>query len=160
MRALLAALAGVLLGCGSIDLPDEFRPLRHVVEGHPLGGTNVTTVGGYVVVSDLERYEDLGDPVVRAVLLHERVHAIRQGRFPPFWIARYLASREFAWAEEQRGWYEQIQSLRRQGQGVNAEWIAGVLSDYWHPMGKLVSYADALAWVQDVLSGRWAPKGD
>lgn len=117
----------------------------------------MTTVGGYVFVSDLGRYEDLGDPVVRAVLLHERVHAIRQGRFPPVWIARYLTSREFALEEEKRGWFEQIQELRRQGQTVNAEWVAKTLSGYRHLAGELVSYEDALRWVQDVLRGAWRP---
>lgn len=158
MRALVISLA-LLAGCGSLDVPAQYRPLETMREGNPFGATAATTVGSTVYVQDLDDWRDrLETPRVRALLLHERVHAERQfERGTARWIWAYLTSREFAWREEQLGWYVQIQELRRGGETVSPEGIAKLLVSYRHPAGELVSYEEALAWVQDVLAGRWSP---
>lgn len=159
MRALALVLA-LLAGCSSVDLPEEFLPLTTLAEGNPLGSTAATTIGETVYVQDLDDWRGrLGELRVRALLQHERIHAIRQAEAGVgLWLARYLSSRSFAWREERLGWFVQIQALRAGGETVNPEGIAKILSDYKHPLGELVSYEEALGWVQDVLRGAWRPE--
>lgn len=152
-------LLALLAGCSTADLPAEFRPLTTLSEGNPLGPAAATTVGSTVYVEDLGDWEGrLGETRVRALLLHEREHSIRQHeQGVGLWLVHYLTSTSFAWREERLGWYVQIVTLRDGGEQVNPEGIAKILADYKHPMGKLVSYEEALAWVRDVLSGAWKP---
>lgn len=158
VRALLLILC-LLAGCKSAELPEEFRPLQRISEGNPFGKHLVTTLGTTVYVGDdLDPYvmEPMGARY-RAILLHERVHSERQGEhfweWIP-WVLHYLVDQDFAWKEEQLGWYAEIKELQRLGQAVIPEHIAQKLSNY-DP--KIVGYTEARMWVLDVLAGRWKP---
>lgn len=161
MSRLLAGALLFLAACA--PLPREFRPLERVVQ-RPGGGTTVTTVGTTVLVGDASDYTEEkidSDPLIRAVLLHERVHAERQlDQGVAEWLATYLTDKDVAWAEEQLGWYVQIRELQRLGQPVNAQGVAKILSEYAHPLGQIVEFYEALNWVNSVLSGQWHPPGN
>lgn len=158
MRALLAALLLALAGCSleRLELPAEFRPLTSMSEGNPVSKSGAATLGTVVYVQDMDDWRDrMGTVRVRAMLLHEREHAIRQHELGVgVWLARYATSRSFAWREERAGWVVQIQQLQAGGELVSPEALAALIHDYWHPLGKLVSYAEALQFVRDVLAGR------
>ncbi len=156
MRALTLLIA-LLAGCSSVELDPQYRPLTTLREGSPLGESAATTLGSTVYVADLDDWGGrLGTPRMHALLMHERVHSIRQHEIGlGLWLWRYLTSTKTAWREEQLGWAVQIQELRRGGEQVNPEGIARLLSDYAHPGGQIVSYEDALAFVKSVLAGRW-----
>jgi hypothetical protein len=162
-----AALAVVLAlaGCsrGVLRLDPECAPLVEVVERPSLVFTDetTTTLGTRLYVADLaawERRYPAGSVERAALLLHEQEHARRQlatglGR----WLGRYLNDRAFMWAEEQRGHALQLRHLARHGRPVNATAVAGTLHDYRNLEGRMVGFAEALAFVQAVLSGTWTP---
>lgn len=163
--AVILALSSLVAGCGTGThaLDPRWRPLELVVERPPLllreGAT--TTLGSRVYVADLdawlERHPD-GSVEQEALLLHEREHAVRQldlGLGP--WLRRYLNDRRFMWAEEQRGHFLELRHLQRAGRPVVAAQVALRLSRYRNLQGRMVSFAEALAWVQAVLAGRWTP---
>lgn len=145
-------------------LEGRWRPLVKVVERPSLPGLSeraTTTVGDTVYVADLERWlaeHPPGDPRYDAVLLHEQVHARRQGEQGlEGWLDRYLNDRAFMWSEEQLGWYEQIQELKRRGLGIDAAALARNLAGYGNLAGPMVSEQEARAWVDAVLAGQWRP---
>lgn len=163
IRALLVVC--LLTGCQSpLALDERWRPLVEVVERPDLlvSDTIATTLGTRVYVADLGAFERRfpeGSPEREALLTHEREHAVRQlnsGLGP--WLARYLNDREFMWREEQLGWFLQLRALQAAGRPLVPSVIARTLSDYRNLEGRMVSEADALAWIQDVLSGRWTPE--
>lgn len=147
MRQSLLFLA-LLAGCKTLDLPERYRPLETLSEGNFLGDHTATTVGTTVYVEDLADW-DLEDPLTHAVLLHERVHAIRQIEAGvASWAWDYLTDPDFAWREEQLGWAVQIAEWRRAGIAFDAPALAKVLHDYPHPLGPIVSESDALEWIR------------
>lgn len=164
-RSLLLSLVIAVGGCsaGAHPLEARWAPLEVVLERPPLlspGAT--TTIGAQVYVADLDawlrRYPD-GSPAQEALLLHEREHSLRQGaRGIGPWLRLYLNDRRFMWAEEQRGWYLELRHLQRSGRPIVAVEVATRLARYRNLQGRMVSFADALAWVHDVLSGRWTPE--
>lgn len=158
---LLAVLLTV--GCGSTrehKLGPEWRPLEAIVEGNlPLvSDTAITTMGARCYVADLGEWlaaHPPAGPDFAAILAHEQEHARRQADAsggPAPWVARYLVDRAFAWAEEQRGWRVELRARRAAGVLRPPEVYASILADYRNATGKLVSYADALAFVHAVLS--------
>jgi len=146
-------------------LPAKYAPLEAIVERPAIPGlssTAATTLSPYVYVVDLEDWladHPVGTPVFDAVMLHEQVHARRQEAMGvDAWRSEYLMSREFMWAEEQLGWYVHIQRLKRASRGrIVEEAIARNLSKYRNLRGRMVDYDAALAWVKDVVAGRWRP---
>ena len=155
----------LLAGCSSdvLRLEPEWAPLVEVVERPSLVLTDetTTTLGTRIYVPYLDAWERRypeGSVERAALLLHEQEHARRQlatglGR----WLGRYLNDREFMWAEEQRGYALQLRHLVRHGRPVNAQVLAATLHDYRNLAGRMVGYAEALAFVQAVLSGTWVP---
>ena len=144
-------------------LDPKWSPLVEVVERPDLilsEGAS-TTVGTRVFVANLKgwlRRYPVGSVEREALLLHEREHALRQLRYGVGdWIARYLNDTAFMWREEQLGWAQELLHLRDNGRPVLPEAIAVALSEYQNFTGAMVAYPDALAWVGDVLSGRWSP---
>lgn len=163
-RLLLVLLA--LMGCQSpLALDERWRPLVEVVERSDLlvSDAIATTLGTRVYVADLRAFEQRfpqGSPEREALLAHEREHAVRQlsaGLGP--WLARYLNDRAFMWREEQLGWYLQLRALQAAGRPLAPAVIAETLSGYRNLEGRMVSRSEALAWIQDVLAGRWTPEG-
>lgn len=163
-RIVVGALAALLTGCqGPLALDERWRPLVEIVERPDLvfGGVTATTLGTRVYVPDLRAFRQQfpADSVEQeALLLHEREHAVRQldaGLGP--WLARYLNDRAFMWQEEQRGWFLQLRRLQQAGRPLYPEAIALALSGYQNLSGPMVGYAEALAWVDAVLAGRWSP---
>lgn len=165
-HSIIIGVALALGGCGpsSYALPPEWAPLTEVVERPRVGlddGTT-TTVGTRILVADLRawqrRYPE-GSVERDALLRHEREHAIRQqGRGLGPWLRLYLNDRDFMWAEEQRGWYLELRRLQAAGRPIVPAEIAARLSRYRNLAGRMVSFRIALAWVQDVLAGRWTPE--
>ena len=87
-----------------------------------------------------------------AVLLHEQLHSSRQFEYGVTpWLARYLWSPEFMWAEERLGWRVQLAHLMANGMEIDAEGVARNLAKYVNLRGAMINYEDALAWVRAVL---------
>lgn len=176
-RLLLLAAILACAGCVCVDVEDGYGPLSSLCERPSLkavgvGDGVITTKGSTVWVRSLREFDrDFPPGSVRrhALLTHERIHAQRQFRYKGLpgelaqraWIARYLSDTGFMWEEEQRAWYAEIKIRQKAGQWNRADTLraasglAGYSDLFGHPM---VSARDALAWVEDVLAGRWEPK--
>lgn len=164
-RFLMPALLLLLTGCqGPYALDERWRPLVEVVERPNLlvSDSIATTLGTRVYVADLGAFLQRflpGSVEQEALLLHEREHAVRQldaGLGP--WLARYFNDRAFMWREEQAGWYLQLRRLQAAGRPLFPQVIAQTLAGYRNLEGRMVSEAEALAWVQAVLAGTWTPE--
>ena len=165
MTRVTLAVVLALAGCSRdvLRLEPEWAPLVEVVERPGLVFTDetTTTLGTRLYVADLgdwERRHPAGSVERAALLLHEQEHARRQlatglGR----WLGRYLNDREFMWGEEQRAYALQLRHLARYGRPVNPQAIAATLHEYRNLEGRMVGFAEALAFVQAVLSGTWTP---
>ena len=68
------------------------------------------------------------------------------------WITRWTTDPDFRLLEEQIGYYYEIRWLYERGQSFRPESFASAISGYTK-----ISFEDALAWVHDVLAGRWTP---
>lgn len=153
-------------GFARMDLADEWAPLETLHERPDMlgSGSTATTIGHTVYVEDLDEWladRPIGSPRFNASMMHERLHAERQLATGVIaWIARYVTDTDFMWAEEQLGWYIQIRELRRTGYQLNLPGIAATLHGYRNLRGHMVGTAEALAWVEDVLAGRWVPPED
>jgi len=166
MRATILLTALLVSGCNLpvYDVEAVYRPLERIKESPLRPGDGIATVGVTAWVNDLEDWlkkHPSGSPVYHAILMHEREHTVRQlayGLRP--WLKRYLTDTDFMRDEELKGWYIQIQEYRRRGLQPNPEGIAKVLAGYRNIVGQMISYEDALRWVQDVLSGRWTPPAE
>ena len=62
------------------------------------------------------------------------------------------------WREEQVGWFLQLRRLQAGGRPLYPQVIAQALAGYRNLEGRMVSEAEALAWVQAVLAGTWTPE--
>jgi hypothetical protein len=146
------------------ELDARWRPLERIQERIALPGmsSTATTISPVVYVEDLPgflRRNPPGTPTFEALLLHEQLHAKRQvaaGVDP--WVQRYLQDTAFMWAEEQRGWYLQMQSLQRAGLRLDVKAIARSLATYRNLAGYMVSEAEAEKWATQVVQGQWRPK--
>ncbi|MGD9727799.1 MAG: hypothetical protein AB7L09_00100 [Nitrospira sp.] len=161
MRSLMI-LVLLLTGCGATHkLDGQYQPLEQIRESVLRPGEAITTVGTTSYVSDLDEWltkHPPGGPMYHAILMHEREHSIRQKAYgTKSWVGRYLIDKDFMWAEEARGWYIQLKEYQRAGLQVNVPGVAKALSDYRNFAGSMISYQNALTWVQDVLAGRWTP---
>lgn len=164
MRFHLFCAILLLAGCTSPHALDErWRPLVEIVERPDLlVGGRVTTIGTRVYVPSLSEFlkkRPPGSVEFEALMLHEREHAIRQlemGLGP--WLARYLNDVAFMRREEQVGWYQELTHLRRFGVTVYPRVEAKALAGYANLAGSMIGYAEALAWIEDVLDGSWTPE--
>ena len=167
MRYLILLLLLLLpLGCAnyeSMDLDAKWEPLETIRERPDMLGSDsqATTIGHTMYVEDLDDWlaqRPVDGPRFDAILLHEQVHAVRQlDAGVTVWLSRYVTDTDFMWEEEQLGWYEQLRELRRRGQQINVPGVANTLRNYKNLAGRMVSYAEAVGWVEDVLAGRWTP---
>lgn len=164
-RLWLIALV-IVAGCSfkHVTLESRWAPLERIQERPKIPGlsnTAITTIYPRAYVVDLDKWllkHPIGSPRFDAIMRHEQEHAKRQKAHGVFsWIAKYLYDKDFAYTEEQLGWYWEIITLRQRGQQVNVDGVAAVLSKYKNLTGSLVSFTEAKKWVQDVLSGRWKP---
>lgn len=164
-RAALLAAVLVLAGCQRpYALNERWRPLVEVVERPNVlvSNTIATTLGTRVYVANLHDWLDRfppGSPEQEAFLLHEREHARRQLAVGlGSWLARYLRDRDFMWREEQAGWALQLDHLRDHGRPLFPQVLAATLSDYRNLSGRMVGFAEALAFVEAVLRGTCSPE--
>lgn len=148
-------------------LEARWRPLERVEERPPLPGlsaTTATTISPVVYVQDVQGWlkrHPPGSPHYEALLQHEQLHARRQvAAGVDAWVQRYLRDREFMWAEEQRGWYVQIQRLQQAGFMVDPAAVARVLLQYRNLSGAMVGRDEALRWANDAVANRWTPPRD
>jgi hypothetical protein len=165
MKLLLAAPLLFVIGCSTTEynVESDYRPLKQIRERPEFlaPDTTITTVGDTIYVANLKNWladNEPGSLVYRSKLKHEQVHSIRQSdKGLAEWLAKYMTDTSFMWAEEQRGWYEEIMTIRTAGLNVNPAEIAVILKGYKNLVGKMVSFDDALVWVQAVISGSWKP---
>lgn len=165
MRPLLLASLLFVIGCSSAeyDIEATYLPLKQIRERPDFlaSDTVITTIGDTIYVADLDKWlskYEPGSALFRSKLNHEQIHAVRQfDKGLTEWLAKYMTDTSFMWAEEQYGWYKEIITLRDSGFVVNPAAIAVVLKGYKNFVGKMVSYDQALEWVQAVLSGNWTP---
>lgn len=165
MRQLVALLLLALAGCSArtLALDERWRPLAEVVERPDLLISNgvATTLGARLYVADLRAFQarfPAGSVEREALLLHEQLHALRQqeaGLGP--WLARYLRDGDFMWREEQLGWFLQLRHLQAHGRSLAPAAIAALLAGYRNLTGPMVAPLEGLAWVEEVLAGRWSP---
>lgn len=144
-----------LSACSAHDLSPEWKPLETVVEGDLpfISDTATTTLGSRIFVVDLDNWLEkypVNSDQYRALLLHEQVHAQRQldGNLS-VWLFHYVNDPKFRWEEEKLGWEKEIKYLRDKGKAKSAEHYAIILASKYQGM---VSYKDALLWVNQVLS--------
>lgn len=151
------------LGYKNRPLEEEWRPLERIRERPDMLApeTRATTIGRTLYVADIKDWiseHPVGSPEWKAVLRHEQEHARRQLKTGVLkWIAKYIWDRKFMWEEEKQGWYHQLRVLRQYGQRIIPEAVAANLESYKNLTGRMISYADALAWVKEVLANRWKP---
>jgi len=177
MRNLLViVLLTLSSGCASMlgsgnrrdehPLAAEWRPLKSVRERprivRDLGtDTSITTIGRHCYVKDLDEW--LGRVVpesvkYKAIMRHEQEHSRRQLDMGLYlWLARYSYDRKFALLEEKIGYYYEITERRRLGNPINIDGTAVAFSRYKNLAGRLITFAEAKAWILDVLAGRWTP---
>lgn len=149
MRVLVLLL---LLGCApQIQLESDWAPCTELVQDATVtGGPGFTrTVAPVCRTADLAAWQQLfplGSVQRRALAAHEALHARRQLAMGVLaWTLRYQTDREFRWQEEQLGYALQIKTLLAGGLDFDNAQVATMLStDY----AGMVTYADALAWVQ------------
>jgi len=149
------------------DVDAKYSPLKHirerpaVVSGLGVPKSAAATIGESVYVHDLKKLlseKPPGTVKYDALLRHEQEHAKRQKDRGVFlWVCRYTYDRKFMWKEEQIGWYYTITLLRKGGLQINVDATATVLKGYRNLAGRMVSFAEAKAWVIDVLNGKWTP---
>lgn len=162
----------VVCGCLSsgekeLALDEDYRPLKAVKErGTALdvvihSDSAITTIGEYSYVESIDKFIQRRPPgsiTFRAIMLHEREHAVRQLEHGTFWwVTRYSYDRDFALNEEKRGYYYEIKTLINNGVNVSPEGVAQQLSSYKNVAGRLVSFEDALVWARNVINGTWTP---
>lgn len=178
IRFLLLALLLVLpTGCASFGkmydknypsevLPEEWLPLEKIQERPEMlaKDTVTTTIGKTVYVESLAKWFEKHPPgsvSYRATMTHEREHSRRQlKRGVLAWIAQYAYDRNFMWLEEQIGYYYTITIRRQAGEHLDTLRMANVLHGYKNLRGSMISIEDALAWLNDVVSGRWQPPSE
>jgi hypothetical protein len=168
-KSIVLACALLITGCTSAQvhvLDAKWRPLEEIHErpsfaNHFVSGTAITTVGRYAYVKNLTEWlarVPVGTAKYEAILRHEQEHSKRQlAAGTGAWVARYAIDKEFALLEEQIGYFYEIAERVRLGDRVVPEAYALVLSKYKILTGSLISYEDALDWVNEVLSGAWTP---
>lgn len=152
-----------LSGCGSVEeLDDRWAPLKAVKESSIQSPDVVTTLVPYVVVSDLDGWQDtypIGSLQREAILRHERVHAFRQLKYGlAKYLIKYVNDPEFRWREEQLANYVEFMYMRERGFKMDVERKARFLSGSTYL--NMVSYDEAIQWFKDVESGAWKPDGE
>jgi hypothetical protein len=164
MKKLILVLVVLAAGCRSTELSPEWRPLEKIQEswtmsvGLSTGGCR--TVDDTIYVRNLSVFlKKNPEPKLSCVLAHEKVHAERQRDYGlSQWVWRYLHDTDFMWAEEQIGWYRQLQEYKRFGLWVrDLSPLADSLSRYRNLSGPMVSRTRALAWLKEVMAGTWTP---
>lgn len=162
-QILAALVALALAGCSAreVELEPEWAPLRRVVEMGAWPADRATTIGETVYLADLDWWHETYPPGPRrkGFLLHEREHALQQQAMGVLaFVARYGTDPRFMWEVESRAWALELQHLHALGLPVNAKAVARALAGYETPDGRaMVEEGAALAFVLDVLAGRWNP---
>lgn len=171
---IVLTLACILFaGCTSagktFDLPAKYAPLKHLKARSEIPGlglairsaSTITTLGESAYVKDVDEWLKKNPPAGRrfhSIMRHEQEHSKRQlATGTKKWVSKYLFSKSFAWKEEQIGWYYELTLLKSYGFQVNIVGVAKTLSGYTIATGKIVSFEEALKWVEDVMAGRWKP---
>lgn len=159
----MLSVAFMLSGCTgpTLTLDKQFAPLERVVEapGNVIPTHTITTIDETSYVTSLKQFlldYPQGSAGYTAVLLHERTHVIRENAFPggpAAWIAKYLIDRDFRWQEEKAGWKVEILYNIQHGQYANPAEIAATLNQNYRFGGRMVSYDEAIKWVQGVING-------
>jgi hypothetical protein len=149
------------------DYPDGYtldkrwRPLRRVQEGF-FSGKAMMTIDDTLYVSDLNyvltlQNTEQGRIELVGILMHEQLHSIRQ-QDDSDWFINYAADSDFRWKEEKIGWKAQLEYWRKNGLTYVPEQIAMTLNEEYGPMellgiqivGRMVSYNEALSWLQSL----------
>lgn len=157
MRAVILGLLCFVAGCGALKssrLDAKWAPLEVVVEVSTLDPSAAVTHGRTLEVQDHDAFFAIEADEITALLLHEQEHARRQVySFPGawWWCFKYAHSAKFRWSEEQIGWRIQLHALKRAGIYTEPTGVADTLAHQPIYDG-MVSYEDALVWVQKVLS--------
>jgi hypothetical protein len=145
---------------------DRWPPLERIEQRPEVGfyGTDMATIATTSYVVDintwLRKYRP-ESPEFHARLRHEQEHARHQAKYGVLgWVAKYMSDREFMWAAEQRGWFYQLDFLRRLNDKLNPERYAGEIVRQRNLLGSMVEFKVALAWVKKVLAGEWEPPTD
>lgn len=147
---------------GSYKLSSVWRPLRWIQESPGLSGTRFTTINDTVYVSDLNSVLAMqntpeGNKELEGILFHERYHAIRQ-RNRSNWLIKYGTEPHFRWQEEKLGYEIQLRYWVEHDVDYSPENIASLLNESYGPIkmigikltGEMVSYEDALEWINSL----------
>lgn len=162
----IISLLFLLVGCNSFDLDERWLPLKEIVE-RPSDPLEIydgfsTTIGSKVYRSNLDDFIKANPPNTIGfdmLMYHEQVHSKRQFKMGLYkWLASYLYDKKFMWYEEQLGYYTSFGYLRTFGFKPNKEATAMSLSKYRNLTGAMVTYEEALEWLNSVFSGGWKPK--
>jgi hypothetical protein len=161
MLLLLSLL--LCVGCNTFDLAEKWLPLTQMVERPHIDGKSgiTTTVGTKIYRENIAGFLEKNPPGslrFDTLLYHEQVHSKRQLKMGLMtWLVKYGSDTEFMWMEERLGYYAGFMNMRRRGGYIDAVWKAKSMAKYVGPTGPMVTYEDALKWIQDALSGRWKP---
>lgn len=169
LRYRLVLALVLLTGCAGYDLDPKWYPLEVVKERPGFLGflytdsAMMTTIGNTLYVDDLEYFKKKYPPDSQSfirIMAHERVHSIRQTAGVPFfglawWLLKYVFSTEFMWDEERMAaYFEYKYNVRRS----SAEEAKAFSEHYFNIFGMpMISYEEALKWVEQAKKDEWAP---
>jgi hypothetical protein len=142
-----AILATILsIGCGqrSVALDPEWRPLEKVVEASWVQDGMMTTIAPIVYV---RHFEDIPWGFeFDAILVHERVHAVRQIDQGVGFYRDYAAFPSVRWAEEKLAWSAEIAYRKAKGRRPDDEWCQHRALMASQNYARMVDPEVALAW--------------
>lgn len=154
----LVAVLVLLAGCASygqtLALDEGYRPLRLMVEDRSVPYGQLRTKGEIVYVHKIGQFLAADQVEQHAVLLHERVHSLRQFAVGvEEWCDLYHDSAGFRWAEECAGWEVQLRYEVQHGIVRDKAGTASMLAGpaYMVNGEAMVDYQIALAWVTNVI---------
>ena len=146
MRALALAALLTPVGCGqrSVPLDPVYRPLERVVEASWVQEGMVTTIAPNVFVRSVSDFFSWDQPMLHVILMHERVHAIREIEAGSHYYVDYASFPSFRWEEEKLAYAEQFRLMKRAQLPIDAHYYAEMMSTKY---ARMVTYDVALAWI-------------
>lgn len=156
--ALLMSLSACCMNPKEISLDARWRPLEKLQRSdEPSGAGAYWTVVPVVYTKDLCDFLRMSSVDQAGLLVHERLHAVRQlatYRGPQQYLFQYATDAAFRADEEKLCWEAEITYVVQHGSSVDADYVATFMSTNYHDNeGRpLWNYDTARKWVEDAIA--------